>query len=104
MASQSKFSSTLFLPFFAIVSLNSLLLITLLTPSAKSFENLSGSIGSKGATSCCSKGINNPVSPSTTTSFIPPTALATTAVSHAIASMFMIPKGSYIDGQQKTSA
>ena len=63
IATQSKCSSTLFLPFFAIESLNSLLLISLLIPFAKSLENLSGSIGSKGALFCCSKGINIPVSP-----------------------------------------
>ena len=35
-----------------------------------------------------------PVSPSMTTSGIPPTLLATTAVSHAIASRFTMPSGS----------
>ena len=45
-----------------------------------------------------------PVSPSTTTSRMPPTAEATTGVSHAMASRLMIPNGSYTDGQQNTAA
>jgi hypothetical protein len=33
---------------------------------------------------------------------MPPTALATTGRSHAIASRLMMPNGSYTDGQAKT--
>ena len=50
---------------------------------------------SHAAVFCCpSSGTRNPVSPSTTTSLMPPTALATTAVSQAIASRLMMPNGS----------
>ena len=41
-----------------------------------------------------STGTSSPVSPSTTTSGIPPTAVATTGVSQAIASRLVIPNGS----------
>jgi hypothetical protein len=51
-----------------------------------------------------SGGTRTPVSPSATTSGIPPTRDATTAVEHAIASRFTIPSGSYTEGQQKTVA
>ena len=44
------------------------------------------------------------MTPSSTTSGIPPTALATTAVSQPIASRFTMPSGSYTDGQTKTVA
>ena len=47
-------------------------------------------------------GTRTPVSPSTTTSGMPPTRLATTAVPQAIASRLMSPKGSYTDGQTNT--
>ena len=47
-------------------------------------------------------GTKYPVSPSFTTSRIPPVALATTGAPHAIASRLMIPNGSYTDGQQNT--
>ena len=63
MAIQSKCSSTLLRPFFPILFLKSSSLINLFIPSAKSLENLSGSIGSNGAAVCCCSGINNPVSP-----------------------------------------
>src|SRR6267143_2791332 len=49
-------------------------------------------------------GTRRPVSPSTTTSLIPPTRVATTGVSHAIASRLMIPNGSYTDGHANTAA
>ena len=45
-----------------------------------------------------------PVTPSSTTSGMPPTREPTTAVPHAIASRFTMPSGSYTDGQAKTSA
>src|SRR5712691_3436631 len=45
-----------------------------------------------------------PVLPSSTTSTIPPTADATTAVPHAIASRLMRPNGSYTEGHTKTAA
>ncbi len=49
-------------------------------------------------------GTRLPVSPSATTSGMPPTALATTAVSQAIASRLTMPSGSYTDGQTNTVA
>ena len=42
----------------------------------------------------CSNGTSSPVTPSCTTSTIPPVAVATTAASHAIASRLTIPSGS----------
>jgi len=42
----------------------------------------------------CSTGTSKPVSPCTTTSGMPPTALATTGVPQAIASRLMMPNGS----------
>src|ERR671931_2609095 len=52
--------------------------------------------GSRGAMSpgAVSNGTSRPVSPSTTTSTMPPVAVATTAASQAIASRFTIPSGS----------
>ena len=49
-------------------------------------------------------GTSTPVSPSTTTSGMPPTRLATTGVPQAIASRLMSPNGSYTEGQTKTAA
>ena len=49
-------------------------------------------------------GTRSPVRPSSTTSRMPPTAEATTGVSHAIASRLMSPNGSYTDGQANTAA
>ena len=43
-------------------------------------------------------------SPGTTTSGMPPTAEATTAVSQAMASRLMMPNGWYTEGQQNTAA
>jgi hypothetical protein len=51
-----------------------------------------------------SKGTSRPVMPSSTTSGMPPVALATTAVSHAMASRLTIPSGSYTDGHTNTVA
>src|ERR1017187_7230578 len=45
-----------------------------------------------------------PVSPSATTSGMPPTRQATTAAPHAIASRFTMPRGSYSEGHAKTVA
>src|SRR6185312_1292828 len=49
-------------------------------------------------------GTSSPVTPSATTSGMPPTAEATTAVSQAIASRLTIPSGSYTDGQTNSVA
>ena len=51
-----------------------------------------------------SNGTRSPVSPGTTISGMPPTAEATTGVSHAIASRLMMPNGSYTEGQTNTAA
>src|SRR5262245_35364457 len=52
----------------------------------------------------CPGWTSSPVVPSSTTSGMPPTAEATTAVSHAIASRLIRPNGSYTEGQTKTAA
>jgi len=49
-------------------------------------------------------GTSSPVTPSRTTSGMPPTRDPTTAVPHAIASRFTMPSGSYTDGQAKAVA
>ena len=49
-------------------------------------------------------GTSRPVTPSSTTSGMPPTREPTTAVPHAIASRLTMPSGSYTDGQTKMSA
>ncbi len=49
-------------------------------------------------------GTSSPVSPLLTTSGIPPTADATTAVPQAIASRLTMPSGSYSEGQANTVA
>ena len=51
-----------------------------------------------------SGGTSSPVTPPLTTSGMPPTRDATTAVSQAIASRLTMPSGSYTDGQANTSA
>ncbi len=63
-------------------------------PSASPAEKPSGSIGSWGIVGEIPASISSPVSPSTTTSAMPPTLLPTTAVLHAMASRLMMPKGS----------
>jgi hypothetical protein len=65
-----------------------------LIAAAKSRAYTSGRYGSGCAPPTDSKGIRMPVSPSSTTSGIPPTAEATTGVPQAIASKLMIPKRS----------
>jgi hypothetical protein len=65
--------------------------------SSSEFSAPASAAGSSGGTSI-------PVSPSATTSGIPPTRDATTAVPHAIASRFTIPRGSYTDGQANAVA
>jgi hypothetical protein len=65
--------------------------------SSSSLRAAASAAGSSGGTS-------RPVTPSLTTSGIPPTAEATTAVPHAIASRLTIPSGSYSDGQANTVA
>src|SRR3989442_937410 len=49
-------------------------------------------------------GTSSPVSSFTTTSLMPPTRVATTGVSQAIASRLMIPNGSKTEGQANTAA
>ena len=51
-----------------------------------------------------SGGTSSPVTPPSTTSGMPPTRDATTAVEQAIASRLTMPSGSYTDGQTNTSA
>jgi hypothetical protein len=65
--------------------------------SSSEFSAFASAAGSSGGTSI-------PVSPSATTSGIPPTRDAATAVPQAIASRFTIPSGSYTDGQANTVA
>ena len=72
--------------------------------SATTSFTAAANAASKARWSLDSYGTKRPVSLSATTSGIPPTALATTAVSQAIASRFTMPKGSYTDGQAKTRA
>ena len=67
-----------------------------LTASARPASNSSGGTGRYGT--------SVPVSPSATTSGMPPIADATTAVSHAIASRLTMPSGSYTDGHTNTVA
>jgi hypothetical protein len=64
-----------------------------LTRSAIAAENAAGSDGSI-APGAGSNGTSSPVTPSCTTSTMPPVAVATTAASHAIASRLTIPSGS----------
>jgi len=64
------------------------------TLAARAAAKTSGSVASKGLSVIWRSGTRWPVSPSTTTSLIPPTALATTGVPQAMASRLMIPKGS----------
>ena len=63
----------------------------------RAFRAAARAAGSSGGTS-------SPVSPSLTTSGMPPTRDATTAVPHAIASRLTMPSGSYSDGQANTVA
>ena len=64
------------------------------TAAARSFENCSGCFGSTSMALMASGVTSRPVSPCSTTSGMPPTAEATTGVSHAMASRLMIPNGS----------
>ena len=65
-----------------------------LSAAARSATNASGSTGVPLPSSTCSIGTSQPVSPSTTTSGMPPVAVATTASSQAIASRLTMPSGS----------
>ena len=64
---------------------------------SRAFRAAASASGSPGGTS-------SPVSPSATTSGIPPVRDPTTAVPHAMASRFTMPSGSYTDGQANTVA
>jgi hypothetical protein len=66
-------------------------------PRSRTFSATASASGSPGGTS-------SPVSPSATTSGIPPVRDPTTAVPHAMASRFTMPSGSYTDGQANTVA
>ena len=72
--------------------------------SASTSPIRAASPASNAAGSASSYGTSRPVSPSTTTSGMPPTADATTAVPHAIASRLTMPSGSYTEGQTNTVA
>jgi hypothetical protein len=65
-----------------------------LTASASARWNPSASRGSGDPPPSAANGTSSPVSPGTTISGMPPTAEATTGVSHAIASRLMMPNGS----------
>ena len=65
-----------------------------LTAVARSASKRAGSTGVIGSSARSATGTSSPVSPSTTTSGMPPTALATTGRSQAMASRLMIPNGS----------
>ncbi len=69
-------------------------LSTRVSVPARSATNFSGSTGVPVPSSTCSIGTSRPVSPSATTSGMPPVAVATTAVSQAIASRLTMPIGS----------
>src|ERR1700674_724543 len=94
MACQLNFSTARFRPAWPKRFRSSGSRISTLIFSARARANLSGLSASKGLSVCCSNGTRNPVSPSTITSLMPPTALPTTGVSQAIASRLMMPKGS----------
>ena len=67
---------------------------TSLSAAAKSATYWSGSSGVPVPSVAYSMGTSRPVWPSTTTSGMPPVAVATTAVSQAIASRLTMPRGS----------
>ena len=64
------------------------------TRSAMSRAKRAGSTGSREPSSRGSNGTSRPVTPSSTTSGMPPVRVATTAVSQAIASRLTMPSGS----------
>ncbi len=72
--------------------------------AARSAANRDGSAGSPIPSGRGSIGTRSPVTPSSTTSGMPPVAVATTAVWHAMASRFTIPSGSYTEGHTNTVA
>ena len=67
---------------------------SVLSAAARSATNRSGSSGVPVPSVACSIGTSRPVTPSATTSGMPPVAVATTAVSQAIASRLTMPIGS----------
>ncbi len=79
-------------------------LVTSVSTRARSATNRSGSSGVPVPSCTCSIGTSRPVTPSTTTSGMPPVAVPTTAAPHAMASRLTIPSGSYTEGQTNVVA
>ena len=73
-------------------------------PAARSATKASGSRGVPVPSETWSIGTSRPVTPSSTTSGMPPVAVPTTAASQAIASRLTMPSGSYTDGQTNVVA
>src|SRR5665648_24113 len=102
IASHAKWSSTRRRAARPISAARSGSATTAASASPRSATNSSGRTGVPVPSCTCSIGTRTPVTPSSTTSGIPPVAVPTTGSPHAIASRLTIPSGSYTDGHTNT--